>query len=204
MKLGFENKKQITWAIVLGVIALIVCAYELIPLIGGASSSDSNPQAASPVVPRPVTAKPGTKGAGKPGKRGDAENLDPTLRLDLLASSEKTQYEGAGRNIFVSQKEEVVIPKPVAPPVVDNPQPAYVAPTPQPPPPIPLKFYGFASAPGEPKKIFLKNGDDVFVAGEGEIVDRRYKVIRISTTSVEIQDMVYSGPPQSIALTQGG
>jgi hypothetical protein len=44
----------------------------------------------------------------------------------------------------------------------------------------------------------------VFVAGEGEIVDRRYKVIRISATSVEIQDMVYSGPPQMIALTQGG
>ena len=45
-------------------------------------------------------------------------------------------------------------------------------------------------------------GDDVFVAGEGEIVDRRYKVIRITATSVDIQDMVYSGPPQSIPLTQ--
>jgi hypothetical protein len=66
-----------------------------------------------------------------------------------------------------------------------------------------LKFYGFASSPGEPKKIFLKNGDDVFVAGEGEIVDRRYKVIRITNTSVEIQDVVNSGPPQTIPLTQG-
>jgi hypothetical protein len=66
-----------------------------------------------------------------------------------------------------------------------------------------LKFYGFANSPGEPKKVFLKNGDDVFVAGEGEIVDRRYKVIRISASSVEIQDMVYSGPAQTIALTQG-
>jgi len=74
---------------------------------------------------------------------------------------------------------------------------------PPPPPPIPLKFYGFASSPGEPKKIFLKNGDDVFVAGEGEIVDRRYKVIRITNTSVEIQDVVTSGPPQTIPLTQG-
>jgi hypothetical protein len=34
-------------------------------------------------------------------------------------------------------------------------------------------------------------------------VNRRYKVIRISPTSVEIQDMVYSGPPQNIPLTQG-
>lgn len=204
MKLGFENKKQTTWAIALGVIALLVCAYELLPLIGGSPSPDSSAQAAAPLVPRPATAKPGAKGVAKPGKTSEGESLDPTLRLDLLASSEKTQYEGAGRNIFVSQKEDVEIPKPVAQAVTDAPPPVYVAPQPQPPPPIPLKFYGFASAPGEPKKIFLKNGDDVFVAGEGEIVDRRYKVIRISATSVEIQDMVYSGPPQMIALTQGG
>ena len=205
MQLGFENKKQMTWAIVLGVVALIVCAYELIPLIGGPSTPDSNAQAASPLVPHPAPAKSGTKGQTKPGKAPGSENLDPTLQLDLLATSEKTQYEGAGRNIFVSQKEEVDIPKPVAPAVPDVPVvPAYVPPVVQPPPPIPLKFYGFANSPGEPKKVFLKNGDDVFVAGEGEIVDRRYKVIRISATSVEIQDMVYSGPAQVIALTQGG
>ena len=66
-----------------------------------------------------------------------------------------------------------------------------------------MKFYGFASRPGEPKRIFLKLGEDVFVAGEGEIVDRRYKVIRISPNSVEIQDVVNSGPPQTIPLTQG-
>ena len=204
MKLGFENKKQTTWAIALGVIALLVGAYELIPMIGGPPSPDSSAQAASPVVPRPVSSKPGSKTSGKAAKRSEAESLDPTLRLDLLASSEKTQYEGVGRNIFVSQREDVDIPKPVAPAVVDNSPPPYVAPQPTPPPAIPLKFYGFASSPGEPKKIFLKNGDDVFVAGEGEIVDRRYKVIRISATSVEIQDMVYSGPPQMVPLTQGG
>ena len=60
--------------------------------------------------------------------------------------------------------------------------------------PIPLKFFGFASQPGEPKKVFLSKDTDVFIAGEGEIVDRRYKVMRISATSVEIQDLVVSGP----------
>ena len=204
MKLGFENKKQMTWAIVLGVIALIVCAYELLPLLGGSSSPDSSAQAAAPAVPRPATPKPGTKASAKPTRKPADENLDPTLRLDLLATSEKTQYEGVGRNIFVSQREEVVIQQPVAPANTDSQPPPYIPPQPQPPPPIPLKFYGFANSPGEPKKVFLKNGEDVFVAGEGEIVDRRYKVIRITATSVEIQDMVYSGPPQMIALTQGG
>lgn len=205
MQLGLENKKQITWAIVLGVVAVILCAYELIPMFSGPPTPDSSAQAAAPEIQHsPASPAVGAKGSAKPGKTPPGENLDPTLRLDLLASSEKTQYEGVGRNIFVSQREEVEIPKPVAQANTDADPVKYVAPQPAPPPAIPLKFYGFANSPGEPKKVFLKNGDDVFVAGEGEIVDRRYKVIRISSTSVEIQDMVYSGPPQMIALTQGG
>lgn len=202
MQLKFENKKQARIAIVLAVVTLIVCAYELIPMFSGSSSPSSSAEAAAPSLARPTASKPGAKGV-KPAQKQREESLDPTLRLDLLATSEKKQYEGAGRNIFVSQREEVAIPTPVASAVTDA-QPAYTGPpTPPPPPPIPLKFYGFANSPGEPRKVFLKNGDDVFVAGEGEIVDRRYKVIRITATSVDIQDMVYSGPPQSIPLTQG-
>lgn len=207
MKLGFENKKQLTWLIVLGVVAVLVCAYELLPLIGGSSTPDSSAQAAAPLVPRPAASKPGIKASARATRKAQTESLDPTLRLDLLATSEKTQYQGAGRNIFVSQREDVQIPNPVARANTDAAAaapPIYTPPQAPSAPPIPLKFYGFASSPGEPKKIFLKNGDDVFVAGEGEIVDRRYKVIRITATSVEIQDMVYSGPPQNIALTQGG
>lgn len=202
MQLGFENKKKAMWATVLGALAIAVVAYQLIPmLVGPPTTPGSSAQAAAPAVPR-VTARQG----GKPGKKVHAESLDPTLRLDLLAVSENTTYEGSGRNIFVSQAE-VVIPKPLAPGSPDaikaEEVQAYHLPIPPPPTPIPLRFYGFASAPGEPKKIFLKLGDDVFVAGEGEIVDRRYKVIRISPNSVLIEDVVNSGPPQTIPLTQG-
>jgi len=202
VQLGFENKKQTMWAAVLGVIAVLAMAYEIIPMLSDSSTPASSAQAAAPVAPR-VTTRPG----GKPGKKPRVENLDPTLRLDLLASTEQTMYSGTGRNIFVSQAEDVRIPPVGASPVTDGKKPdiGYALPTIQPPPPIPLKFYGFASRPGEPKKIFLKSasGEDVWVAGEGEIVNRRYKVIHITPTSVSIQDMVYSGPPQNIPLTQG-
>jgi hypothetical protein len=199
VQLGFENKKQTTWAAVLGVIAVLALAYQLIPWFTGSSTPASSAEAAAPVAPR-VTVRTGTK----PGKKPRVENLDTSLRLDLLASSEQTVYQGNNRNIFVSQAEE--IPQPKGPGVTDTQKAdeiKYHLPTPPAAPPIPLKFYGFASSPGEPKKIFLKQGEDVFVAGEGEIVNRRYKVIRISPTSVEIQDMVYSGPPQNLPLTQG-
>lgn len=196
MQLGLENKKKATWAAVLGVLALLIGAYVFIPMFTGSSEPDSSAQAAAPTETRAQA-----HSRKKPGKKPQVENLDPTLQLDLLARSEKTEYEGSGRNIFVSQAETVAIPQPVASAVTDPT--AYTAPTPPPPPPIPLKFYGFASRSGEPKKIFLKLGEDVFVAGEGEIVDRRYKVIHITPTSVQIQDVVNSGPPQSIPLTQG-
>jgi hypothetical protein len=64
-----------------------------------------------------------------------------------------------------------------------------------------LKFYGFASKPGEPKKVFLSQGEDVFIASEGETVDRRYKVLHISPMSVEIED-VLSNNRQMIPLSQ--
>jgi hypothetical protein len=199
VQLGFDNKKKATWAIVLGVLALLLCSYMFIPMfIGSSSEAGSSAQAAAPVPATKTPARPGR------GKKVRVENLDPTLKLDLLASSEETLYEGSGRNIFVSQPD-VVIPTPLASgsPDANKPEETWHPPAPPVSPPIPLKFFGFASRPGEAKKVFLSLNDDVFVAGEGEIVNRRYKVVRISANSVEIQDLVSSGPPQNIPLTQG-
>lgn len=203
MQLGLDNKKKVTWAVVCGVVAVLAVAYEIIPFLAGPSSTPtSSAEAAGPAAIRVSTHGAGAKNL----KKTQSEALDPTLRLDLLASSEQTQYEGTGRNIFVSQAEAVVIPVPKGTGVTDKPQEVvetYHPPAPQAAPPIPLKFYGFANQPGEPRKVFLEEGEDVWVAGEGEIVNRRYKVIRIMPTSVQIQDVVNSGPAQSIQLTAG-
>ena len=59
----------------------------------------------------------------------------------------------------------------------------------------------FANKPGEPKKVFLSQGEDVFIAAEGDIIDRRYKVSRITAVSVEVED-VLNNNRQSIPLTQ--
>ncbi|HET6177195.1 MAG TPA: hypothetical protein VFE61_09700 [Candidatus Sulfotelmatobacter sp.] len=202
MQLGLENKKQARWAAVLGVVAVLALAYQFIPFFMG--SSESSPTSSAQAAP-PTGSRTPARSGGKAAKKIHTENLDPTLKLDLLASSERTIYEGSGRNIFVSQAE-VQIPTPGASGVTDQKKEEvvqYQAPAIPPAPPIPLKFFGFASRPGEPKRVFLSQDGDVFVAGEGEIVNRRYKVVRISPTSVEMQDMVYSGPPQNIPLTQG-
>ncbi len=214
MKLGTENRKQMIVAAVLGVVALLVIIYQFMP--SSSTSASTAPVTTTTDMPGLAanTARPTTHhGSGSAGtkKERPAQSLDPTLRLQQLALTEQVKYEGSGRNIFVSQAD-VVIPTPqgngttdknkakdkeVAKDVVIQIKP------PDPPPPIPLKFFGFANQPGEPKKAFLIKGEDTFIAGEGEIVDRRYKVVRISATSVEIQDLVVSGPPQNIPLTQG-
>jgi hypothetical protein len=197
VQLGLEDKKQTKRAIVLGVVAVLAIAYFVVPMFTGSTL------ATSPSAPVGASAPGRAPARGAKGKKVRAENLDPTLRLDLLASVEQTQYEGSGRNIFMSEPDPV-IPNPAGPGHTDTATTPPWTPPPTPvAPPIPLKFYGFASKAGEPKRVFLIQGEEVFVAGEGEIVNRRYKVLRISPTSVEMQDMVYSGPPQNIPLTQG-
>ena len=206
MKLGIENRKQMIAAAVLGGVLLLTVIYEFMPS-SSTIASTAMPTTTTTLEKRltktPHSAARHGAGAAAAKKQQLPQSLDPTLHLAQLALSEQIKYEGSGRNIFVPQPDPV-IPKPVAPGETDSSHPVgWTPPSVAAPPPIPLKFFGFASKPGEPKKIFLIKGEDTFIAGEGEIVDRRYKVVRISPTSVEIQDMVGSGPPQSIPLTQG-
>src|ERR1700684_2295567 len=99
-------------------------------------------------------------GAGSGKKERAPQSLDPTLHLQQLAATEQIKYEGSGRNIFVSQAE-TVIPTPVAPGQTDpKKDPTWQPPAVAAQPPIPLKFFGFANPPGEPKKVFLSKGED--------------------------------------------
>jgi hypothetical protein len=123
--------------------------------------------------------------------------LDPTLRTDLLKDSEQSKYENKGRNIFVAEAE---IPHETQPVLQKPPETTIVQPT-NTPPPINVKFFGFASNVGEPKKIFLSQGEDIWVAKEGDVVNRRYRVLKINPNSVEIED-VLNNNRQSIPLTQ--
>ena len=196
MKIGTENRKKTIVAAAL----LIVAGFLLVRAFSGGSEESSPAQSpAATVSPLPGSATgkaaPGaTKTARKP-QALLAQTLDPTLRFDLLKSSEDVTYKGTGRDIFRSQAEEAAIPKPLPPEI----HPGAV--TPPPPPPIPLKFYGFASRKDGNKRIFLSKGEDIFVAKEGDIVDRHYKIVHIGPNSVEVQDVLTNYPPQTLPLS---
>lgn len=196
MKPGTENRNKVIAAAALGVLAVVLLGRMVFSFSGSAPANAAPPAA---VTEEPAAAAtPPAGGAKKPTVL--TNSMDPTLRFDWLRASEDTKYSGAGRNIF---REQADIPKPIQRPVIARAPVVAPQPTgPPPPPPINLRFFGFASQPGQTKKIFLSEGDDVFIAQEGEIIDRRYKVIRISPMSVEIEDVLNSNR-QIIPLTAG-
>jgi hypothetical protein len=204
VKVGTENRTKVIAAAALGVVAVGVIVTQFAGWFSGSSSSAAAPvvtttstdfgKAVSPAPRRPTR---GRNRDAQSKQHNQARSLDPTLRLDLLKSSEETRYEGTGRNIF---KVFVEIPKIITPPVKEPV--AQGPPPPPPPPPSNLVFYGFATPQGGVKRIFLTKNEDVFIAKEGDIVDRRYKVVKISPNSVEILD-VLSNNRENLPLRQG-
>ena len=186
MKLGTENKKMTIVAAVLMVVAIGVLVYQF----AGGGPQSAPPQTAA------TGAAAGPNSARKP-HMVMARSLDPSLRLDLLKSSEDVTYKGTGRNIFRSDAPLPPIPQPDHSAFKTETPPA-----PPPPPPSGLKFYGFAGPKNGAKKIFLIKGEDIFLAKEGDIVDRRYKVLRVGTASVEIED-VLTNHTETLPLSAG-
>ncbi len=196
MKLGIENQKQVITLAVLVGLAVGLVAYEFWPASPPAAPATTAPAGATPA--KPLTRR---MSSGKV-VRVVEPRLDPTLDLNLLSQSEEIKYAGNGRNIFVAGSVPK-IERPKAPGVTDKHDASLRLPPPiPPPPPITLKFFGFANRPGETKKVFLSQGEDIFIAAEGDIVDRRYRVLHISATAVDVEDMVNNNR-QSLPLTQG-
>jgi len=193
MQIGTESRNKTIAAVSLTVLSLGLVVWRLFP-------SSPSPSASTAITSSAAVATPPTRHvtSGKKSASPSVRTLDPTLRLDWLKQSEDMKYEGSGRNIFQAKVE---IPQ-VVQKVNTDQQAAPVPQLPPPPPPILLKFYGFASKAGEPRKVFLSKDGDVFIAGEGDIIDRRYRVLRITPVSVEVED-VLSNNRQSIPLTQG-
>jgi hypothetical protein len=184
MKAGTENKTEVRIAIVLVVVAVLTVAWTLMER--GTPKSEPVVAAASP---------------GKVKTSQASESLDPRLHLDWLANSEDVKYEGKGTNIFRAT-ETIDIPKPIKNPMLPPLNDRAKLNAPPPPPPITLKFFGISNSRGERPKAFLSQGDDVWIAHEGDVVDRHYKIVRISPNSVEVEDLLNNNR-QSIQLTQG-
>ena len=153
----------------------------------------------------------------KPDKDGpiDRSTIDPTLHLDLLSKLKSVKLEGGSRSIFdFGQAAPVVVaakdPDKIIPEKryftgpVPPPEPvAKVTPPPPPPPAIPLKFYGFVNqTKAGVKRAFFLDGDDIFVASEGQVVKNRYKIVRIGVNSAVVEDTQFENHQQTLPLVE--
>jgi len=122
------------------------------------------------------------------GKRSHDGVFDPTLEYAKLKATENEAYRGTGRNVFRMEKKmqlqkssllredfETSAPGPTAEPLG---------------PPIPLQFFGVAAEMNRPMRVCFRREDTIFVASEGQIVDGRYKVLRIDGNSVEVEHLI--------------
>jgi hypothetical protein len=199
VKLGTEDKKKLQLLGVVGVGALIAAFFLYSELFGGPSAPPSAPPVIATRTVAPPASRTGTEdasarvaGAGTATRVGTAGTaLDPTLHMAAMERTESLVYSGSGRNIFASPDSTVAPPvlarakfpaRPLGPAV-----PVYNGPPP--PPPIDLKFFGTVTAQSGLVRAFLLNGDNVFLAVPGDVVERRYRVVSIAANSISIEDL---------------
>lgn len=152
----------------------------------------------------------------RPEERVDPATIDPALRLDLLAKLQQVKFEGGHRSLFEFSQprppktpEVKITPRPGLPgglpvvtPAAGGPKPNGAEPVKPPPPPITFKYFGFISpSKGGAKRAFFLDGEDIFVAGEGETFKQRYRVVRIGVNSAVVEDTQHKHQ-QTLALEE--
>ncbi len=161
-------KEAIALAVLLVVLAAVVI-YQLRNF--GASGGPGRPAQARPESSRTAAAR-------------DRAAAVPDVRLLALKALASAPEPSIGRNPFRE--------KPPAPPAplagaaaadsVVGPQPP---PQPPPPPPITLKLVAIVRGSGLPIAA-LTDGRDVFYGREGEVIEGRYRILKINVESIDI------------------
>jgi hypothetical protein len=150
----------------------------------------------------------------KPDKENpiDPSRTDPTIRFASLAKVQGVGMAGGGRSLFdfgsMTQLAEGPKPGVIVKPtkVIPVYGPPILGPLPQkppdpPPPAIPLKFYGFVhtARSGERRAFFMEN-EDIYIASEGEMIKKRYKLVKIGVNSAVLEDSQFKNNQQTIKL----
>jgi hypothetical protein len=153
--------------------------------------------------PADSAATPARRGAGQTAATANMPIAD--VKLEVL-QQHRPELEDAERNLFRFQ------PRP-APPVPAETRPTTTAPKPAvpvvavpsgppPPPPIPLRFIGLVDAPTQAGRvaIFSDGRNNVFYGKDGDIIEGRYKVLKVSQDAAELSYVDGRGR-QTIRLT---
>jgi hypothetical protein len=142
----------------------------------------------------------GTSGAGAPARTGRpatatgaplARGAAPAVEDIALESLEAPQPEPgeSDRNPFRfgGRRSEATEPPPLAGPAgpEGGVQPGGVM-APAGPPPIPMRFFGIVEDHGRKLAALSDGRGNVFYGSEGDIIEGRYRIVRIGVESIEL------------------
>jgi hypothetical protein len=224
MKIGAENKKSVYALAVLGVFAAYMVYSNF---FSGPSYAPSTP---APVRPSADTSEPPPaatpeKGAGpdisragshsktaefhpalRPKKKEDRianiENVDPTIRFDLLDTAMHVPPAGGDRDLFQISKTPPVTqtaavlkgPEPnvyrFVGPHPPGPPPGPPPPPPTPPPtPVPFRYFGYSAVhPDGKRTAYFLDGEEILAADEGAVLKGRWRIVQIGLDKVLVED----------------
>lgn len=152
----------------------------LLVIVGGAFVMLRSP---STPVDGGTAARPG--GAGPTSGQG---NPVGDLKLESLERRDDTRSTPS-RNVFrFEERRAAAAPPPRAVPREPVEQLPPVPTGPPPPPPIPLRYIGYLDQAGEvPRVAVLSDGrGNVFNGKEGDVIEGRYRVLRIGNDSADL------------------
>jgi hypothetical protein len=131
---------------------------------------------------RPV--EPAAAGPVRKGASEIASSIpDAALNLDRLQAPGENPASSLKRNIFEYGGRAREVP-PTAMETAPPPPPP-----PRPPAP-PVKFYGFAlEGRSGVRRVFLSDGEEIYVAAEGDTLGRRYRLVKIGAENIEVEDI---------------
>ncbi len=113
---------------------------------------------------------------------------NPALRLDILKRFLALEYKGVHRSIF-----SATLPPPAEPPRPAQPV-NVLPPAPSGPPPLTVdaKYFGYVSDyGGSHRRAFFaaSSSDDIIIAGEGDTFMGRFRVIRLTNTTADVEEV---------------
>jgi hypothetical protein len=181
-----ERRRQI--ALVVLILILGIAIYYALPGTSTTPASSSN------------------QGRTAAGAAAGSRSQPATADVHLVAlEGERPKPVTTVRNLF-RFKSKAAPPAPAiargtAPSMLVNPALA-PPPGPPPPPPITLKFIGIVEAPAKARKLAIlsDSAGHVFQGAEGELVEGRYRIVRIGVESIEMSYLDGRGR-QTIRLT---
>jgi hypothetical protein len=124
---------------------------------------------------------------------------NPALRLDILKRFLALEYKGVHRSIF-----SATLPPPPAPPPSKQVNVAPAIPSGPPPLTVDAKYFGYVSDyGGSHRRAFFAttNNEDVIIAGEGDTFMGRFRVVRLTNTTADVEE-VSSGRRTTLTLEE--